>query len=73
MPSAQRDTDNIRNRRNKKAETKFTGSEADNPDEEEIEVGDAGADLVHLIQPAPRASLVVVLCFLGCKRLLDCI
>lgn len=34
-----------------------TGGEADDPDVEEIEVGDAGVGLVHLVQPAPGAPL----------------
>ena len=35
----------------------LTGGEADDPDVEEVEVGDAGPGLARLLQPAPGAPL----------------
>nr|BAK02506.1 predicted protein [Hordeum vulgare subsp. vulgare] len=39
----------------------LTGAETDDPHVEEVEVGDAGLGLVHLVQPAPWAPLLAKL------------
>jgi hypothetical protein len=39
----------------------LTGGEADDPNVEEVEVGEAGLGLVDIVQPAPGAPPVVLL------------